>query len=225
MRQKERIADYWEENIGDREINVPWDDALTHCWCCGMEALLEKAHIIPKAFDGQQIPSNLLLFCRRCNSQNPETVYSEFFWLWIKGRKKMRDEWKKKYVESSIPHQEFALMFSNSLNDNDVTEIYSCFGEENYNRASMEFVRLHCRTKRYLPRYASSSAIMLYRFHIYSIYLLRTFKENPLAPEILRWFPHLNSQYMHRNFSEAEELEEVERIDEIIEIEMENIRN
>ena len=223
--QKEKIADYWEENIGNKQINVCWDDALTHCWCCGMEALLERAHIIPSVLGGQRIVSNLLLFCRRCNCQNPETIYPEFFWLWIKGRKKLRDEFKQKYIEFPIHQQEFALMFSLPLNDNDVEEIYSCFGKENYNRVNMELLKLYYRTKRYLPRYPSSSAIMLYKCLLYMKYLLRIYKENPMSQEVLKWFPHLNREHGERNQNDADELHEVERIDDIIEMEMGNIRN
>jgi hypothetical protein len=224
MRQKERIADYWQENIGEKEINVSWDDALTHCWCCGMESFLEKAHIIPRVFGGDGSVSNLLLFCRRCNLQNPETIYPEFFWLWIKGRKKLKDEWNERYSDSTNIAKEFEFMFdSNPLDENSLNEIYSFFGEENYKRVYLEFFILYVKTKRFLSRYDSSKAAILYKFNVYSKYLLRSYKEDPMAPEVLRWFPHLNHGHVARNYNEAEELEEVERIDEIIDMEIENL--
>ena len=225
MKQKERIADYWEENIGEREINVPWDDALTHCWCCGMESFLERAHILPATFGGDKSMANLLLFCRRCNLQNPETIYPEYFWLWIKGRKKLRDEWNEKYSDSTNVAKELKFMFDfNPLDENSLLEIYSCFGKENYNRVLFEFYKLYERTKRFLPRYDSSKAAISYRFRFYSKYLLRRYKEDPMAQEVLRWFPHLNPGHVHRNQNEAEELEEVERMDEIIDMELENLQ-
>ena len=150
MKQKERIADYWQENIGDRQINVSWDDALTHCWCCGMESFLEKAHILPKKFGGDTSMANLLLFCRRCNLQNPETVYLDCFWLWIKGRKKLREQGKK-YLQSTNVLEEFNFMFdSNPLDENSLLEIYSCFGKQNYGRVLFEFYMLKERKDFYL---------------------------------------------------------------------------
>lgn len=85
----ENIVKYWKDKISENQINVSWEKSLTHCWACGKEGekgKLERSHIIPHALGGRCSEENLLLMCSECNVNNPETIYYEDFWLWVKNR-------------------------------------------------------------------------------------------------------------------------------------------
>ena len=87
----ENIVKYWKYKISENQINVSWEKSLTHCWVCGKEGekgKLERSHIIPHALGGRCYEDNLILMCSLCNGDNPETIYYDDFWLWVKNRNK-----------------------------------------------------------------------------------------------------------------------------------------
>jgi 5-methylcytosine-specific restriction endonuclease McrA len=47
---------------------------------------LEVAHIIPHSRGGESIPSNLVLLCRDCHRDNPDSLNETFFWKWLCNR-------------------------------------------------------------------------------------------------------------------------------------------
>jgi len=47
---------------------------------------LERAHIIPHSKGGESIPSNLVLLCKDCHRDNPDSLNETFFWKWICSR-------------------------------------------------------------------------------------------------------------------------------------------
>ena len=48
---------------------------------------LEKAHILPKALGGCDCPANLVLLCRKCHKENPDTKNIEQFMAWLNNGK------------------------------------------------------------------------------------------------------------------------------------------
>jgi len=47
---------------------------------------LERAHIIPHSKGGEPVPSNLVLLCRDCHRDNPDSLNETFFWKWLCNR-------------------------------------------------------------------------------------------------------------------------------------------
>ena len=65
------------------------------CWACGCcEGRwghgLDRCHIVPLALGGGSAPSNLLMMCRSCHQDNPDTRDPAVFWSWFCG---VREEW------------------------------------------------------------------------------------------------------------------------------------
>lgn len=48
---------------------------------------LYKCHITPKAFDGCNCEANLVLLCRQCHRESPDTRDPNLFITWIRNRK------------------------------------------------------------------------------------------------------------------------------------------
>ena len=203
--KRENIVKYWKANIGDKEINVSWKNALTHCWACGVKTALEKAHIVPHVLGGPMTESNMVLFCRNCNSQNPETIYEEFFWLWIKGRRKLQEKYNRPYLAFPSQEQEYDLMFGfedgtieDRIEIKNKIEITLCFGAKECIRAGKKFLKQQSDT--HLPRYPSSSAVIEYKFYKFLEYLFEKYKLNDPDSEISEWFPKLESFEIRRKF-------------------------
>ena len=187
--KRENIVKYWKANIGPREINVPWEKALTHCWACGLKTALEKAHIIPEVLGGPMTESNMVLFCKNCNAQNPETVYEDYFWLWIKGRKKLQEEYNVPYLTFASHAQEYELMFGKENYFDKVTEIEVSlyFGEEN----CVNNVKKFCDLSKHecFFRYPSSSMIIAYKYYEFIESLLEKYRQGDPDGEVSKWFP------------------------------------
>ena len=47
---------------------------------------LEGAHIVPHSKGGESIPSNIVLLCRDCHRDNPDSLNETFFWKWLCNR-------------------------------------------------------------------------------------------------------------------------------------------
>lgn len=53
------------------------------CWCCGVLAKTQLAHITPKSQGGECDMSNLFLLCTKCHRDSPDTTYPEFFDMFV----------------------------------------------------------------------------------------------------------------------------------------------
>lgn len=80
------IVAYWSKRVNEIELNVDWEDAGSCCWSCGEERKLNKCHIVPHALGGKSEPSNLVLLCKQCHDENPNTNCPDDYWKWLKSR-------------------------------------------------------------------------------------------------------------------------------------------
>jgi len=48
-----------------------------------VKSQLEKAHIVPHAIGGTDVPSNMFLLCSECHRESPDTKYSKEFFKWV----------------------------------------------------------------------------------------------------------------------------------------------
>lgn len=121
-----RLSDY-TGNEQDKEMVVEdWGEPC--CWACGKPIILEtitlpsedtegiiyfktiwnssqvkrklqRCHIVPAAFGGEDNPSNLFLLCPNCHLASPDTVNPASFFRWVVRRRKegefprLRQEW------------------------------------------------------------------------------------------------------------------------------------
>ena len=66
-----------------------------HCWACNQAPSggrkryqdsfmgLERCHVIPSGLGGSNEPSNLVVMCSKCHSDNPDTADESAFWWWF----------------------------------------------------------------------------------------------------------------------------------------------
>lgn len=85
--KKEKLYEYWFSKIDESELSVDALEALNRCWRCGYERKLERCHIIPRSLGGEDNPSNFVLLCKRCHSENPNVNDPEIMWDWLKAYK------------------------------------------------------------------------------------------------------------------------------------------
>lgn len=113
---KSKIVDYWintdqgvnqvkaiKEKIGCVPSFIHLDLDCPECFACASpihseakenaswdkvwnRTRLEAAHIIPHSKGGESIPSNLVLLCRDCHRDNPDSLNETFFWKWLCNR-------------------------------------------------------------------------------------------------------------------------------------------
>ena len=79
-----QAVDYWSKRIDECGLSVDWSEAHTHCWRCGCEKNLERCHIIPDSFGGEDAPHNIVLLCKRCHVDGPNVTDPEIMWDWIR---------------------------------------------------------------------------------------------------------------------------------------------
>lgn len=79
MPSKLELAKYWQQqmptHLNDGQITT------SNCWACGDTLRLERAHIVPKAFGGQDTVDNLHILCARCHLES-ETFTGNEYWRW-----------------------------------------------------------------------------------------------------------------------------------------------
>ena len=78
------IINYWYSQYDESELSVDYAKAHKRCWRCGEERSLEKCHIVPRALQGVDAPSNLVLLCKKCHLENPNVSDPEIMWDWLK---------------------------------------------------------------------------------------------------------------------------------------------
>lgn len=58
-------------------------DPLVHCWACGEERKLQRAHIMPASAGGPDVGKNYFLLCRRCHQEQPDNASEEAQRQWL----------------------------------------------------------------------------------------------------------------------------------------------
>ena len=158
--KQEEIIDYWKDKI---EISIPWNKAHNHCWACGIkpEMTLERSHIFPKVLGGRDESFNLILLCPICNATNPETIYTDDYWLWFKGRVMIKKIFNASCCGTLDFCDEYELMYNARLRK--IIKLLSCYMEVSdfYNNL---FGFFKDNKDKYFPRYLSSSVIMFHKF-------------------------------------------------------------
>ncbi len=131
--RKSEIAAYWYKNGNESTIPI-FDPGEPSCWACGTydsthdlkdtklplkevfkiwdkQFYLERCHIIPKALGGCNCCANIVLLCKKCHKENPDTKNVEIFKRWLKNRKNFG---ALRYAELTKTFEEFGLKI-NSL--------------------------------------------------------------------------------------------------------------
>jgi HNH endonuclease len=78
------IVNYWSANASECGLSVDWADAEKRCWRCAQGRQLQRCHIIPRALEGTESPSNLVLLCAQCHAEAPNVADPEFMWVWLR---------------------------------------------------------------------------------------------------------------------------------------------
>lgn len=83
MPTKQSILAFWRT---EGSLTVP--SSTNICWSCEAQtSSLERCHIIPRSKGGTELPSNLVLLCRRCHHEAPSVSFSKDPMLsWIRNR-------------------------------------------------------------------------------------------------------------------------------------------
>lgn len=82
--KKNEIVEYWFKRVNESDLSVDASEAHERCWRCGYKSNLECCHIIPRSLGGSDLPSNLVLLCKRCHIENPNVNDPEIMWDWIR---------------------------------------------------------------------------------------------------------------------------------------------
>ena len=57
------------------------------CYACGRITKLQRCHIVPHSCGGSEDNNNLFLMCEHCHSENPDTVFEDIFYSYVRNRK------------------------------------------------------------------------------------------------------------------------------------------
>lgn len=118
--KKSEIAKYWREKIFELGLFMDWGEPS--CWACGRfesdndvddpniefneifkvwdkQRYLERCHVVPRSFGGCNCHGNIVLLCRECHKDNPDTDNVEMFKKWIQNRKTYSERRLKAYFE------------------------------------------------------------------------------------------------------------------------------
>lgn len=196
----EMIRDYWKDKLRYRqEIAIRWEDSLQYCWACRGPSPLERSHIIPDCLGGSPDPDNLVLLCYDCNRfRNPETVYSDLFWKWMKERVNLacRDnlmedsyiEWIRnisRLTETCITTIIRGLPLSENHLVNVIIEYYLLFGYYPWFLIDLAphfdcFIRFS-RSQEMKSFYGTTASTMAIRLHMYAKGIYIEIYKNPLT--------------------------------------------
>lgn len=57
------------------------------CYACGVKTKgLQRCHIVPHALGGSTDNDNMFLMCEECHSGNPDSVYTDLFYKYVKNK-------------------------------------------------------------------------------------------------------------------------------------------
>lgn len=86
-------ADYWANRLGDSSYENIVEGNGKWCYACGKESgHLQRCHIVPHCLGGGVEDSNMFLLCNRCHQDNPDTVFIELFFDYVKTKNFWLDE-------------------------------------------------------------------------------------------------------------------------------------
>ena len=80
---REQIVAYWADHVSEAGLSIDFSEAQERCWRCGCQRSLERCHIVPDSLGGVDTASNLVLLCKRCHLDNPNTADPEIMWDWL----------------------------------------------------------------------------------------------------------------------------------------------
>lgn len=132
------ILEYWEPR--SIEIGTTIDFGEPTCWACGqtwegrydksqetknsfeilwVKAPLQICHIVPKSLNGADTADNLLLLCKECHDNAPNTSIAEIMIEWVKNSphylfrevQKIQDAMKV-FLIPEIEHDEFSTIIN-----------------------------------------------------------------------------------------------------------------
>lgn len=92
-----RIHKYWYDRVSaDLEGNyiLLGDNAVTNilvgkgeeCYACGQDGRPQRCHILPHSCGGDESVENLFLMCITCHQDNPDTIYEDMFFHYVRHR-------------------------------------------------------------------------------------------------------------------------------------------
>lgn len=92
-----KIDKYWKQVAKDNPkylIELVGEDCFLNiidedykekiCYACGKDCNPQRAHIIPDSLGGEPNPDNMFLLCVSCHQNNPDTIYKDMFFKYIK---------------------------------------------------------------------------------------------------------------------------------------------
>lgn len=94
----DRVHEYWlkratedtvalTEQIGWQAVDNIGIGNGNECYACGSPKHLNKCHVIPNSCGGSSSdPSNLFMMCSDCHQGNPDTIYPDIFWNFVRNR-------------------------------------------------------------------------------------------------------------------------------------------
>jgi hypothetical protein len=99
---KTAIAKVWAAKH-DKDGGVPWRDGFwdyeePECWACRRyseswttweKTSLQRCHVVPSGNGGSDDSANLVLMCRRCHEDSPDTVIADVLFEWMRLKPKM----------------------------------------------------------------------------------------------------------------------------------------
>lgn len=91
-------CDYWNEYYPDVNDSNQGEKDIFKYW--NKHRYLERCHIIPRSHGGCNCEANLVLMCRECHKESPDTKSSESFLKWIRNRKSWIYYRTQKFIEA-----------------------------------------------------------------------------------------------------------------------------
>lgn len=80
------------EEYFDCSIPIIYDYDESRCFACNKEtSKLDRAHIVPFALGGQDIPKNYMLLCKECHKESPDCIDEEAMFQYIYWKRKNED--------------------------------------------------------------------------------------------------------------------------------------
>lgn len=140
MPSRANIAKYWKDKVFEK-FNYIMDWGEPSCWACGKwigsldidlddldddkifkawnnHDYLERCHIFPKAHGGCNCEANLVLLCKKCHKDSPDTKNLEIFITWVRNR-------KSDFHHMSVELKEAIDDLSYNIEKNDVIILFS----------------------------------------------------------------------------------------------------
>lgn len=95
MPTTKKIHDYWYKQVTENQdelLKLIGDNAVVNiligkgeeCYACGHNTRLQKCHIVPHGCGGDENVENLFMMCLRCHQDNPDTVYADLFYKYVR---------------------------------------------------------------------------------------------------------------------------------------------